>query len=463
MSSKMVEFTVNGKKLLAFEGLNLLKYLLDNGYNIPHYCYHDSLGADGNCRMCMVEIKGKKRPQIACDTLIKEGLEVNTNTPTIKRLREEILQMQLRNHPVDCPVCDKAGECYLQNYYMDYGLYKEGKHKKQKIKKSKNIEFGRNVVYDEERCILCKRCVRFFANITKTNELGVIKRANHSTISTAPNQKLQSQYAMNIVDLCPVGALLSSDFKFKQRVWFLQSSPSICHGCTKNCNITIDYSSTKFQAERIYRYKARRNEDVNGYFICDEGRLSYKEYHTNRVTQIEYKNSIIDFKEAISKIGIEIFIHKDIVILASPNLYIEELESIIKWSKKLNARLYSPLECYKDKEFADNWLKEELRVANAYGVMALEIDTSTPDISSDTLLINFDHKLAQDINTLHRIDFITHSINSQGLILPLASWVQSSRHLINSSGIKQYAPKTLVANKPILTVTEWIEAIGGDI
>ena len=248
-----VSITINGVQFQATKGSLLIDKLLDEKIHIPHFCYHQALGKDGNCRMCMVEIEGQKRPQIACDTPIKDGMIVRTKGEKIESVRKDILELELINHPIDCPTCDQAGECKLQDYYMESGFYASRVNLDDKNHARKRVDLGSNVMLDQERCVLCLRCVRFCKDITKTAELGVIDRTDHSVIGTFPGRPLDNPYAMNVVDLCHVGALTSKDFRFKQRVWFLQSFEAICNGCSKGCNINVDHRKEKYKDDMIYR------------------------------------------------------------------------------------------------------------------------------------------------------------------------------------------------------------------
>ncbi|MDN5106002.1 2Fe-2S iron-sulfur cluster-binding protein, partial [Aliarcobacter butzleri] len=280
--AEVVNITINGVQMQATKGSLLIDKLLDENIHIPHFCYHQALGKDGNCRMCMVEIEGQKRPQIACDTPVKDGMVVRTKGQNIEKVRRDILELELINHPIDCPTCDQAGECKLQDYYMESGFYDSRVNLEVKNHARKRIDLGSNVMLDQERCVLCTRCVRFCSTITKTNELGVISRADHSVIGTFPGRPLNNPYAMNVVDLCPVGALTSKDFRFKQRVWFLESFDAICNGCSKACNIYVDHRKEKYKDDVIYRFRPRVNKAINGWFMCDEGRLSYTKENENR-------------------------------------------------------------------------------------------------------------------------------------------------------------------------------------
>jgi NADH-quinone oxidoreductase subunit G len=225
--------------------------------------------------------------------------------------------MQLVNHPLDCPTCDQAGECKLQDFYMDSGFY-VNRVNVQKNNALKKVDLGSNVMLDQERCVLCTRCVRFTQEYSGTGQLGVLSRADHSVISTFPGTKLDDPYAMNVVDLCPVGALTSKDFRFKQRSWFLESFHAVCNGCSRGCNIQVDHRKEKYKDDTIYRFRPLENHEVNGYFMCDEGRLSYKNENENRLLQ-----PLINNKEASLEKSKEAFTHllkeeKNVLFLVSP-------------------------------------------------------------------------------------------------------------------------------------------------
>jgi len=264
-------------------GQNLIQAAAKVGIEIPHYCYHPGLSVSGNCRMCLVEVKGPRgtMAQIACNTPITEGLEVIANSEAVKKMRQGVMEFLLLNHPIDCPICDQAGECGLQDYYMDYGLY-TNRSTVPKVTKNKVVDVGPLVVLDQERCILCSRCVRFCDEITGTHELVITQRGEQSRIENFPGKQLDNPYSANVVDICPVGALTSKDFRFKKRVWFLSSAQSLCTGCAKGCNVYLDY-----EKKQSYRYRPRYNAEVNEWWICDEGRLSYKALNQNRLDQAQ--------------------------------------------------------------------------------------------------------------------------------------------------------------------------------
>lgn len=453
----MIAIQVDDKALHVKEGSLLIDALLQNDIQIPYFCYHEALGADGNCRMCMVEIEGQKRPQVACDTLVKEGMVVKTKSENIKRVRQNILELELINHPVDCPICDQAGECKLQDFYMDYGLYDSNIQASKKVHLKKHVDLGSNVVLDQERCVLCARCTRFTSEITKTHELGIIGRGDHACVSTMPGRELDNPYAMNVVDLCPVGALTSKDFRFHQRSWFLTSTPSICHGCAKGCAITIDHNKEKYGEDTIYRFRPRVNLDVNGYFICDAGRLSYKELQQNRQVSFTCKDRECSQKEALEGLSSALKEAKNILMLVDANLYSEEIDAIAALSKRYGAQIATPTQCYYDENFQDDWLKSAWRAANIKKIQEMEIPEDIPtDID---LLISFNHPQSESIDAKTKIVFATHQNFNADIVLPIAAYSENSGTLINEEGITQQCEKAIFRNSPVPTLIELLEAL----
>lgn len=272
-----VTITIDGHTLQAPKGTTVLEAARSAGIEIPHYCYHPGLSIVGSCRMCLVEIEKIPKLQPSCATLVAEGMAVKTRTPETLRNRQSVLEFLLLNHPLDCPVCDQSGECELQNYYMDFGCY-DPRFNENKKKRKKALPIGPRVILDQERCILCTRCVRFTQEISKTAELAVHERGHLSEIAIFPGAELGNAYSGNVVDLCPVGALTDRDFRFQCRVWFLGSTPSICPGCSRGCNIEIHYNerfNPRYHDRRVHRVKPRFNPDVNRYWMCDEGRYAF--------------------------------------------------------------------------------------------------------------------------------------------------------------------------------------------
>ena len=271
----MATLTVDGVAYEVQEGRTILQALDDLGVlmsqvEIPHYCWHPKLSIDGSCRLCQVEIEGFPKLQIACNTPVKDGMVIHTQNERVKRAREGVMELLLVNHPLDCPICDQAGECKLQDYAFEYGV-SHARTREPRRALRKKVDLGPTIVFDQERCILCRRCVRFCREVPQTGELAVFARGDRSVIDTYPEQPLANDYSMNVADICPVGALTTKDFRFKIRVWFLEDAPGVCTGCSNGCNVYLGVANNK-----VYRYVPRRNDAVNETWLCDAGRLSYK-------------------------------------------------------------------------------------------------------------------------------------------------------------------------------------------
>ncbi len=281
----MPKLTIDGKEIEVPKGTRLIEAAKKVAVDVPYYCYHPGLSIAGNCRMCLVEVEKMPKLQIACHIEAADGMVVRTHTEKVLATRKHVLEFLLINHPLDCPVCDQAGECWLQDYYMKHGLY-DSRLDENKVKKPKAVPIGPTVMLDAERCILCSRCVRFTDEISKTSELGIIHRGDHSEITVFPEKELNNPYSGNVVDICPVGALTDRDFRFKIRVWYLQSADSVCNGCARGCNIQVHTNLDRphhGKGERVMRLKPRYNENVNQWWMCDEGRYGYKFHDHNRI------------------------------------------------------------------------------------------------------------------------------------------------------------------------------------
>jgi NADH-quinone oxidoreductase subunit G len=273
-----VELTIDGVPVRAVAGTSILEVVLRTGQEIPHFCYHPKLPVVGSCRMCQVEVQGAPKLVISCATPVADGMEVLTGSERVARARTAVLEFLLLNHPLDCPVCDKGGECPLQEYTLRYGPG-ESRFVEEKIRRVKAQPIGPHVIFDAERCILCTRCVRFCQHVVGTAELGVFNRGDRSEIGLFPGRGLDNRYSGNVIDLCPVGALTSRDYRFKARPWDLvKQVPSICGLCSAGCNIVVDVRHTE-GGERILRIRPRINEAVNGHWICDEGRFEFHLAH----------------------------------------------------------------------------------------------------------------------------------------------------------------------------------------
>jgi NADH-quinone oxidoreductase subunit G len=334
---------------------------------------------------------------------------------------------------------------------MEYGLHDSHMFGLEKVKHHKHIDLGSNVILDQERCVLCARCTRFCADVTKTHELGIVGRGDHAHITTLPGRKLNNPYAMNVVDLCPVGALTSKDFRFSQRVWFLETDESVCTHCAKNCNIFIDHNRLKYKDEKIYRFRPRKNLDVNGFFICNEGRLSYQNLLSNRLTKSSRVNEKDIFNTAVKEA-------KSVAILVDASLFNEEVELIKEFAQKIDAKLYCPQRFYIDEDFEDDMIRSKYKVANIKTIQNLKIADEMPQ--DEDLIINFNHSAILELDTSKVISFQTHKNTFKSILtIPIATYVENSGSFTNIDGITQHVEKVITLNEPIPTISEWFKRL----
>ena len=331
------------------------------GIEIPHYCYHPKLPVAGNCRMCLVHVGMPGRPGpdgkspmnedgtlkidpmvlpyerstpkgvIGCATNLIPGMEIYASSPETKEMREAVLESLLINHPLDCTICDQAGECKLQEYSVEHGQA-ESQFAEHKVHKPKAVDLGPRIMLDAERCVLCTRCIRFSKDIAEDDALGIVNRGSYNTIATFLDTPFDNNYTLNTVDICPVGALTSKDFRFQMRVWFLKETNSLCTGCGTGCNTVIGS-----RENTMYRYEPRENDAVNGPWMCDSGRLNYKWIGSeDRLSEIKGASG---WATAITKISskLEKAASGSVAIIGGARQTNEELYLLKKLANKLEA------------------------------------------------------------------------------------------------------------------------------
>src|SRR5258708_9262736 len=280
MADAAVNLTIDDVPISVPAGTLLIEAAKQAGVLVPHYCYHPGLPVAGVCRMCLVEIEKAPKLQIACATQVAEGMVVRTQSAQAKKGRTSVLELLLINHPLDCPICDQAGECELQDFTFQEGR-PATRYSPDYAKRFNPVEdFGPDVLYVPNRCILCTRCVRFMQDVAQEPVLNVSERGDRAYIGIHPDARLDHSWAGNVVDLCPVGSLLSKDFLHKARAWELDKSASICTGCSQGCNITLDTRENV-----VVRVRPRSNLEVHRYVICGHGRMNYRSM--NRGDRIE--------------------------------------------------------------------------------------------------------------------------------------------------------------------------------
>ena len=375
----MPKCTIDGKEIEVAPGTSVIQAAEQAGVRVPRFCYHDDLPVDGNCRMCLVDIEKFPKLQIACGTTVNEGMVVKTQvtSPKAKEAQKNTLEFLLVNHPIDCPVCDQAGECYLQDQYMDNGLHESRTVLEDKIAKRKVVDIG-PIMLDAERCVVCSRCIRYEKEVTKTNLLEFVNRGGSTQISTYNGGPITHEYAGNLVDVCPVGALLSKDFRFKMRVWFLKETDSICPGCSTGCSITIDHRDGE-----AYRFRPRRNVEVNKSWMCDPGRDLYKIIGANRLTTAhKVGGAVAPISDVLHEVASKLkAAGAASAFLASPRASNEDAYAFKKLANavggRLDFRVGNPQDKVRVKK--DAILQHEDRHANTQGLLDLGLGVTGVD------------------------------------------------------------------------------------
>jgi len=302
----MAKITIDGKVFEVDPTQTIIQAAQENGIVIPHFCWHPRLSVAGNCRMCLVEVEKMPKLVIACATQVADGMVVKTDSSRAVKARQAVMEFLLINHPLDCPICDEAGECKLQDYTYNYSIG-YSRFEEDKVHKPKRVPIGPNVMFDAERCILCSRCIRFCDEIVGKHQLQFVQRGDHTLIETFPGEQLDNPYSMNVIEICPVGALTSRDFRFKARVWEMSATETVCPGCARGCNMYMWVRNNE-----ILRLTPRQNLDVNDYWMCDAGRLTTYDF-VNAATRIsgprmKKDGALVEvgWEEAIAKVASEL-------------------------------------------------------------------------------------------------------------------------------------------------------------
>ncbi len=449
---------------------------------IPRYCYHPKLSSPGNCRMCMVEMGMPKmtpdrkpvlgadgkpeinwipRPQISCALDVAEGMGIRTGSPMVEETRKGVLEFLLINHPLDCPICDQAGECRLQEFSVEFGQG-ESRFLDEKVKKPKNVELGPRITLDAERCILCTRCIRFMQEVAKDDVLGIVERGSFNSIACHPDRILDNNYSLNTVDICPVGALTSNDFRFKMRVWFLKETKTIDVNCGTGANVIIGS-----RENTIYRITPRENNDVNGVWLPDSHRLNFKYVaDERRLQKPTVKGQAVNWRTATAIAAEILKAHtaEQLWLVASGRQTNEELY--------LTSRLIDALEIQKQHDIlprtgeADGLLIAADRNPNTTGAKLLGVSSSKPGgrlpklvegVRSGAIktVITLGEDLtkcgltAADLKKLDAIialDILPNQTTPHATVLfPASAWVEKRGSMINVKGRLQRLNQAVTA------------------
>lgn len=344
----MVNVQIDGEWIQVPKGTRMIEACKMAGKEVPHYCYHPKLTSPGNCRMCLVEmgmpprprpgeepkrdadgfqpIGWMPRPAIACANTVADNMGIRTDSELTRTCREGVMELLLINHPLDCPICDQAGECTLQEFSVEHGKG-ESRFREEKVHKPKNVDIGPRVRLDDERCVMCSRCIRFTDEIADDPVLGFTDRGSHTVLAVAPGRELANNYSLNTVDICPVGALTSNDFRFSMRVWFLKETKSIDVNCGTGCNIVIHS-----REGTVHRITPRENNEVNSAWMPDSHRLNFHYIDSpDRLTEPLVREGDVhrmaEWPEALDRIKTELgeFEASEIAVIASGRMTNEEL------------------------------------------------------------------------------------------------------------------------------------------
>ena len=443
----MPKIKINGRELEVAAGITVLEAALSNGIYIPHFCYHPHLAVTGNCRMCLVDVKpGPPKLSISCATTVAEGMEIETENEKVRAARAAVMEFILKNHPLDCPICDQAGECVLHEYYMKYDLKPSRLFSPEdKVRKQKRRRLGKNVVLDSERCILCTRCLRFVRNVSRDESLAMIKRSDKMEITTFPGKTVDNPYSLCLTDVCPVGAWTSADFRFKQRVWFLQPSASICPHCSRGCNIWIDH-----RREEAFRIRPRVNIQVNESWACDEGRLNYHLINDNRLTMPLVNKGggqkEVSWQEALKAAGqIMAEAGEGLSVIVSASLSLEEGKALLSLQESLDIKVM--LNTGKP-GWEDNILRRSDMNANTKGLTDLGItETLDTGIDDSAVLVVFETLGSMPLPegfpapAIVISPSVTSAVKAAKVALPAASYAETAGTVVNFVGLSQsYSP-----------------------
>ncbi|AFH48605.1 NADH dehydrogenase I subunit G [Ignavibacterium album JCM 16511] len=454
----MPKIIIDGKEIDFKQGQTIIEAAKDHGIEIPHFCWHPKLSVSGNCRMCLVEVEKMPKLVIACATVASDGMVVHTESPKAIAARNAVMEFLLINHPLDCPICDEAGECKLQDYAYQHSIG-ESRFVEEKVHKDKRVKIGPRVMFDAERCISCSRCIRFCDEIAKDSELTFTKRGDRVTITTFPGEELDNPYSMNVVDICPVGALTNADFRFKARVWDMSHTNSVCIGCARGCNIEIWVRNNE-----ILRLTPRHNEEVNSYWMCDHGRLNTFKF-VNADTRVDSphirkdgKLSRVSWDEAFAEAAsrLKTFTKDQIAVIGSPYATCEDNYIVSKFTKNVLGTNNIDFIRHIDYSFADDILRREDLTPNSLGAEFVGVKPQKNGLNIDGIIksikdgkIKALYLIEDDILTadaelephlaklelliVHTTNF-NNSTNFADIVFPAATYAEKNGTFINFQG-----------------------------
>ncbi len=459
----MPKIKLNGKEIEAEEGKTVLEVALEEGAYVPHYCYHPGLRPDGNCRMCILKVSTSRKLEASCMYPVSEGMEVETEGPEVESGRKDVLEFMLANHPLDCPECDKAGECDLQDFTFKYrggvSRFRENKV----IRHTKDL--GPNISIWGNRCIACTRCVRFEEDISGEGSLSLINRGDKAVIDIFPGKPIDHPMSMNVIDLCPVGALISRDFLYEARVWFTKETESVCASCSRGCNVEITVLDNE-----VKRMVPRHNADVNAHWMCDEGRLNTK-YVASHERVRRFKGTPGDIswnaKKIVAENGAGSF-----GIVASTYATIEELWLIKKLADQLEAPVgFLTVERGEKMEYPGITIETDKTPNRRYAEKLFGTLGKIPSGCRGLLVINGIPGIAwpeELLEEAEKADFLAVSdiiksplVSKADVVLPGRAWAEKDGTFLNVDGRIQRIRAALEAPPAAFPETLWLQELLG--
>lgn len=491
---------IDGRKIPFEPGDTIIRAAWRQGIEIPHYCWHPGLSIAANCRMCLVEITSGRRMDVpilrwdeakkdwvqdtkpklqpACQTMATDGMEVATRSEEVKKAQAAVQESLLLNHPVDCPICDQAGECKLQDYWLDHQARLKRKLT-EPVHKPKGVRFGPTIVYDAERCIMCTRCIRVCDEIAGDHVLDMRERGNENEIVLAPGRELDHRYTLMTEHVCPVGALTSRDFRFKARVWFLRAVDGVCAGCATGCNSHVDYDP---RDNRVYRLRPRDNLQVNRFWMCDDGMMTYKEVHEERVyvplagrgeqrDELTLGEALASAAERLTAVeGSRVGVVLSAKHSSEDNLVLARFAREVLGTDKLYLAAAADWE-------GDDVLRSNDHNPNRRGAtMAAggELE-SVEDLLQDVLGGEVEAVLAlgwvsaeaeEQLEPLRKLETVVSLTSNEGplpavasLVIPVACWAEMNGTFVNEKGMAQQFRRAIAAPGPIRPAWETLVAI----
>ena len=453
----MATVTIDGKVLEVDNNLTIIQAARNNGIDIPHFCWHPQLSVAGNCRMCLVEVEKMPKLVIACSTQVSNGMVVHTVNPRVVQARQAVMEFLLINHPLDCPICDEAGECKLQDYAYAHSIG-YSRFEEEKVHKPKRVELGPHVLLDTERCIMCSRCVRFCDEIAGKPQLTFTQRGDHVELTTFPGEKLDNPYSMNVVDICPVGALTSREFRFKARVWEMSATETICPGCARGCNM-----NTWVRNNEILRQTPRYNADVNQYWMCDWGRLETSR-QVNSETRIRgprmrKESGVVEvgWDEAVVRVASELksFRKGEIAVIGSAFDTNEDNYALQRFAREVLQTRNMDFKRHRSPGMEDTLLISSDRTPNSRGALEVGLQPAEHGANAEGIiraikegsvkaLVLVDDNLAADpevAQTLARLEFLVvlasvenESTRLADIVLPTSTYAEKNGTFTNIQG-----------------------------